>query len=60
MVLGGPGGFRKAREAAGMNFLQISSRYDSMAPSYDPKTGLIEGLGPFERMFKGLKGLRWL
>ncbi len=37
-VLGGPGGFRKVREAGRTNFMQISSKTDLMVPSYDQTT----------------------
>ena len=37
MVLGGPGRFRKVREAGMMNFQQISSKSDFMVPRYDQK-----------------------
>ena len=38
MVLGGPGGFRKVREASRKNVLLFSSRSDLMVLSYDKKT----------------------
>ena len=37
-VVGGPGGFRKVREAGRMNFLHISTKFDLMVPSYDQRT----------------------
>ena len=37
MVFGGPGGFRKIREADRMNFLQLSSKSDLMISSHDQK-----------------------
>ena len=36
-VFGGPGGFRKVREAGSKNFLLVSSKSDLMVPSYDQK-----------------------
>ena len=40
-VVGGPGRFRKVREAGRMNFLQVSSKSDLMVRSYDQKTKKI-------------------
>ena len=37
-VLEGPEGFRKVREAERIHFHLISSKSDSMVPSYDQKT----------------------
>ncbi len=37
-VSGGPGGFRKVREADRSNFVQILSKSQVVVPSYDPKT----------------------
>ena len=38
MVFGGPGGFKKLREASRTNFHLISCQLDLMVPSYDQKT----------------------
>ena len=37
-VFGGPGGFKKLREASTKNFHLISCKLDLMVPSYDQKT----------------------
>ena len=37
-VLGGPGGFKKVREAGRIHLHLSSSRSDFMVPSYDQKT----------------------
>ena len=46
-VLGGFGGLRKVREVNWKHFLLFSSISDLMVSSYDQKSGLIGGLGPF-------------
>ena len=40
-VFGGPGGFRKVREADRKNFLLFSSGSGLMVPSYDQKTKMV-------------------
>ncbi len=41
VVFGGPGGFKKLREACRKNVHQSSSKSEIMGPSYDRKTKLF-------------------
>ena len=43
-VSGGPGGFKKVREAARNNFLQFSSKSDLMVRRYGPQTKKVNDL----------------
>ena len=38
VVFGGPGGFRKLREACGNNFHQVSSKSEGLVTSYEEKS----------------------
>ena len=60
MVLEGPGGFRKVREAGRNNSLLFSSKFDVIVPSYEQKTPKVlavlglPGVG-FGRKLDGIK-----